>query len=237
MDWRTEIVSYIWAVINNWAGYLTGGIAVALIAVRSWLQPAWKPSRRFALMLVSFFLFLSSFQAWKEQFEKAHTLEARLNAKPIQPTINVNVPPIQVLPPSASDRQLDPVATMMARKMDLKKQLIALADELMGYSIKWGMNGPRAKNMADANIDQTKEPERWEAERLRRSDDHEKKLEAYNASMVADYRKRYKAKVDRVCAESRELGADIGGADTVIVDNEGGPYTISRLLRDAAHQL
>jgi hypothetical protein len=68
MDWIRDLGIFIWSVANNWAGYATGGIIVALIWLRSVLQPKWKPSRTFSLGLVFLFLLLASFEAWRNQY-------------------------------------------------------------------------------------------------------------------------------------------------------------------------
>jgi hypothetical protein len=67
MDFLRDLVTFLWAVVNNWAGYATGGLIVALIWLRSILQSDWKPSQRLSLGWVALFLFLASFQAWRDQ--------------------------------------------------------------------------------------------------------------------------------------------------------------------------
>lgn len=85
MVWLAELRVYIWAVASNWAGLSTGGIIMALIAWKAFLQEGWKPSRRQCFSLIAVFLFIASFQAWKEQrdevarkLETNKTLEANL---------------------------------------------------------------------------------------------------------------------------------------------------------------
>jgi hypothetical protein len=101
MGWLYDLVVYSMSVVNNWAGYSTGGLIIALLWLRSVLQPNWKASKRFGLTLISLFLFLASFQAWREQHQRAAAAETRL-VKNQNPTNVINVPPAQVvITPSA----------------------------------------------------------------------------------------------------------------------------------------
>jgi hypothetical protein len=62
----SDLREFLWAVINNWAGYATGGLIVA----GSWLYFVWKdkPMPRMAgFILASLFLFMACFKAWVEQ--------------------------------------------------------------------------------------------------------------------------------------------------------------------------
>jgi len=70
-EYFNQIFEFSWAVINNWAGYATGGIVVALV----WL---WSTvyqkiiSRRLGVALALSFLFFAFFTAWREQYLKTH---------------------------------------------------------------------------------------------------------------------------------------------------------------------
>ena len=62
----SDIFQFIWAVINNWAGYATGGLLVALV----WVWSVWKdkPTPRAVLLaLAGLFLFFAFFKAWDDQ--------------------------------------------------------------------------------------------------------------------------------------------------------------------------
>jgi hypothetical protein len=78
VHWFGDLWTYIWAVVNNWAGYATGGLIVASLALRQWLQPDWKASKKSGILLVSVSLFLATFQAWKDQHARADNAEAKV---------------------------------------------------------------------------------------------------------------------------------------------------------------
>jgi hypothetical protein len=62
-----DITSFLWAVLNNWAGYSTGGLIVAAIAL--WAVWRNKPlPRRTALLLAVLFLFMAFYKAWHDQY-------------------------------------------------------------------------------------------------------------------------------------------------------------------------
>jgi hypothetical protein len=66
MDILKEIVTFVWAVINNWAGYFTGGVIVALLGL--WATVKQKPlPRRIGIASALFFLAGASFNAWEDQ--------------------------------------------------------------------------------------------------------------------------------------------------------------------------
>lgn len=94
MGWISEIGQFLRAVLNNWAGYSTGGIIVAVVALWHLLknQPI---SRKLGIGLAMFFFFLSFFKAWQDQYHRANELQASLHTTP--QTIQVNVPPAQVI--------------------------------------------------------------------------------------------------------------------------------------------
>ncbi len=95
MDWFSDIGRFLWAVVNNWAGYSTGGIIVAVVAL--WHLMKDRPVRRkVGIGLAIVFLFLSFFKAWQDQYHRANDLQASLHTPP--QTIQVNIPPINVPP-------------------------------------------------------------------------------------------------------------------------------------------
>jgi hypothetical protein len=61
-----DLFEFVWAVVNNWAGYFTGGMIVATIT----LYFMWRDKpmgRTIGLTLSALFLFMAFFKAWKEQ--------------------------------------------------------------------------------------------------------------------------------------------------------------------------
>jgi hypothetical protein len=71
MDYLKELGEFSWAVINNWAGYATGGLVVALI----WLWSTLKQipiSRKLGITLALIFLFFAFFNAWHNQYSRSH---------------------------------------------------------------------------------------------------------------------------------------------------------------------
>lgn len=95
MEWLHDLLLYGEAVINNWAGYATGGILVALMWLRSVWRPEWKLSRRLGLSLASAFLFFASFQAWRDQYQRGARLQAQIEKTATrEPTFQVNVAPV-----------------------------------------------------------------------------------------------------------------------------------------------
>jgi hypothetical protein len=66
MDFFEDIGRFLWAVINNWAGYTTGGVIVAAL----WLWSTVKQvpiSRKSAILVAAFFLLVAIFNAWRDQ--------------------------------------------------------------------------------------------------------------------------------------------------------------------------
>src|SRR5438445_363346 len=61
---------FFWAVLDNWAGFFTGGIIIAVVAF--WLT--WKGkamTRKFLIGLSICFFVMATYKAWEEQYEKA----------------------------------------------------------------------------------------------------------------------------------------------------------------------
>jgi hypothetical protein len=66
----SDLLEFLWAVINNWAGYATGGLIVA----SAWLFFAAKDRqmpKNIALALAASFLFMAFFKAWKDKKDSA----------------------------------------------------------------------------------------------------------------------------------------------------------------------
>src|ERR1700674_4149454 len=63
----TDIPKFIWAVLNNWAGYSTGGLMVASVAL--WAVWRDKPTPRNLMLLLSLgFLLAAFYKAWDGQY-------------------------------------------------------------------------------------------------------------------------------------------------------------------------
>src|SRR6266496_3760418 len=78
MEWISELGAFLWAVVNNWAGYTTGGVVVALL----WLWSTLKQvpiSRKVGIVVASIFLFFAVFNAWREQHNALVELQKRLD--------------------------------------------------------------------------------------------------------------------------------------------------------------
>ncbi|MDB6110582.1 MAG: hypothetical protein JWR69_2332 [Pedosphaera sp.] len=73
MQSARDILAWLQAVLNNWAGYSTGGLVVAVIGF--WQVCADKPMLRgTGLALSGLFLIMASFKAWKELLDKNREL-------------------------------------------------------------------------------------------------------------------------------------------------------------------
>src|SRR5205085_4904844 len=63
----SDILTFLWAVANNWAGYSTGGLVVASIVL--WFLWRDKPMpRKLALWLALLFLLMAFYKAWHDQY-------------------------------------------------------------------------------------------------------------------------------------------------------------------------
>lgn len=75
-----EILEFLWAVINNWAGYITGGLIVALVSF--YFISADKPMpRNIGFVLAALFLFMAFFKAWRDQKHAKEKAQEELNAE------------------------------------------------------------------------------------------------------------------------------------------------------------
>jgi hypothetical protein len=71
MDYLKQFGEFSWAVLNNWAGYTTGGVVVALIWLWSTLQQV-PISRQMGIAVALTFLFFAFFNAWRDQYKRSH---------------------------------------------------------------------------------------------------------------------------------------------------------------------
>jgi hypothetical protein len=79
MDFFKDLLTFLWAVIDSWAGYTTGGIIVAILWLWSILRQRAVP-RKIAVAVAVFFVFCAVFHAWREQFHKASNVQAKFDA-------------------------------------------------------------------------------------------------------------------------------------------------------------
>ncbi|HWW97907.1 MAG TPA: hypothetical protein VNY74_09420 [Edaphobacter sp.] len=77
MEYLKEIGQFLWAVINNWAGYCTGGVIVALLWLFSTVKEVSIP-RKIGIGVALFFLFCAFFNAWRDQLHEKQKLESNL---------------------------------------------------------------------------------------------------------------------------------------------------------------
>jgi archaellum component FlaF (FlaF/FlaG flagellin family) len=67
---HTHILEFIWSIIDNWAGYFTGGVIIAVITI--WLTWKGQVMTRKILILISVCFFLMAiYKAWEQQYERA----------------------------------------------------------------------------------------------------------------------------------------------------------------------
>ncbi|HEY2496356.1 MAG TPA: hypothetical protein VGK24_04745 [Candidatus Angelobacter sp.] len=67
--WFSDLYQFLWAVLNSWAGYTTGGIVVALAWLWSTISQT-AMSRKPGIILALFFLFMAFFNAWRKQYRE-----------------------------------------------------------------------------------------------------------------------------------------------------------------------
>jgi len=77
LSFLSDLWKFVWASINNWGGYSTGGVIVALIALWSLLRSRPLP-RRFGVSVAIFFLFFGIFKAWRDQYHYTIDLQSKL---------------------------------------------------------------------------------------------------------------------------------------------------------------
>jgi hypothetical protein len=68
-----EVVKFAWAVLTNWAGYVTSGLIAALLVGYSYWKNKPMP-KFFLIMFAVLFLFMAFFKAWEDQRKIAAAL-------------------------------------------------------------------------------------------------------------------------------------------------------------------
>ena len=76
MELLRDIVIFLWAVLNNWAGYCTGGVIVALLWFWSTLRQRTLPTK-LGLLLAVGFLIVAVFNAWRAQKQSVDSVLGR----------------------------------------------------------------------------------------------------------------------------------------------------------------
>jgi len=69
MENQHHFQEFFWAIVNNWAGYATGGTIAAIV----WLWLGWKQRampRKWLAYLCLCFLAMAIYKAWEDQYEK-----------------------------------------------------------------------------------------------------------------------------------------------------------------------
>lgn len=76
MEWLKQVAEFLWAVINNWAGYTTGGLIVALLWLWSTLRQV-PISRKVGIAVAILFLFFAAFNAWRKLYVENEIARSR----------------------------------------------------------------------------------------------------------------------------------------------------------------
>jgi hypothetical protein len=79
MEYIQEIGEFIWAVVNNWAGYCTGGLIVALLWLWATIKQRALP-RQIGIALAIIFLFFAVFNAWRAKDQQLRALKESLRS-------------------------------------------------------------------------------------------------------------------------------------------------------------
>ena len=75
MEYISDLLRFLWAVVTNWAGLATGGIIVAVLWL--WSTVRQMPiSRKFGIALALVFLSLAVFNVWREQYRMVREFQA-----------------------------------------------------------------------------------------------------------------------------------------------------------------
>jgi len=96
-DFWGELLRFIKEFFSHWQSYATGGVVTGIIGIVERLSDKRLSKRAYFSVFVVTFSMAAFFMVWRDQFERAEGLQARLNQKPQQPIIQVNVPPPTVI--------------------------------------------------------------------------------------------------------------------------------------------
>jgi hypothetical protein len=108
----TEIKLFLLAFVSHWQSYITGGVVTAVITLVERWREKTLPKRVYFIVFAVTFAMAAFFMAWRDQFERAETLQIGFNAKPVQPVqvilppnppINITTPPATVIQGEAQD--------------------------------------------------------------------------------------------------------------------------------------
>jgi hypothetical protein len=91
METLRDIGQFIVAVVSHWQAYVTGGVVTGLVSVGERLTGKTLPNKVYAAVFLGFFLLVSFFLAWDDEYRRSNKLQADLGAKPALP-FQVNVP-------------------------------------------------------------------------------------------------------------------------------------------------
>lgn len=76
MEFLKETGIFLWSIINNWAGYTTGGLVVATLGFWSMLKQRPIP-RKLAIIVSAIFFALAIINAWRDQYHAAKGWEQK----------------------------------------------------------------------------------------------------------------------------------------------------------------
>ena len=120
-----DLLEFLWAVLNNWAGYSTGGIVVALVLLWQTLGSRPQPiSRTGGITLAVLFLSMACYKAWREQRGERRRAEERLKALTV-PDIQAEIVETNYAPvagmavPFVGSRPDDTVLTIIVKVRSL----------------------------------------------------------------------------------------------------------------------
>jgi hypothetical protein len=105
----SDVLTFIWAVFNNWAGYATGGIIVASVSL--WQLLRKKPlardlTKKIGIGLSLLFLCMALFKSWNEQHHGALDANEKLRALTV-PQLVLKVDQFGPMNLSSADPQLN----------------------------------------------------------------------------------------------------------------------------------
>jgi hypothetical protein len=117
-----DIWEFFWSVANNWAGYFTGGLIIALVS----FYYAWRNqtmARKIILIFSIIFFLMACFKAWKDEKEKADSVLQEEK----RPIFSLIAPGIKQIPNSSKFRmQIGMENTGFHRALDLEGMVILI---------------------------------------------------------------------------------------------------------------